>query len=330
MSFNQIMLDLNLNILPPSDKELISIISNVIINPDLCVRISINTIFKGIYTIKSGLFSDITFEIMHGLPTSNNSLALVEPVTKAGTEVKLYIIPFDKNNNYVKAESINLKSSDLSFHASYKYKQNGDFTLYNNLADPKLELIEYPKGSKIMLNSLSFSIILQYQGPNYFRATLGVNEIKCVNCVSNVLPSEPLFNYFLFQFFESVKGSFSELAENTVFDNVKSEPIIRIIPRDKFLNIIPFISDFTLYNLSFTEKKNVQNIYKFKIHFEDDKKQQLIEYIQNDNSIINKDLSFKTLTKGVYILNITQNAIIKSKIVIIRSVNIKLNTLKLS
>jgi len=300
---------INFNVIPPSAKSNFSIISSFILNQDSTVQININAIFSGTYTIKSSLFSNINFDIFPGIPSSNNSLAIADSEIIAGGNAKLYIIPFDKNNNLIDAENTKTKET---YKASYKYKIKDDYVSYLIISDPTMEQIEFPKNSKSLIKAFVFTTQLKYKGQNFFRVIIFNNEIKCVNCITNVIPAEPDFKYFLFTYFDPTKASFTELIENTYFDNRKTEPIIRVYPRDRYLNLISLISGFGKYSLTFTDNKNIKNIYKFKVSNNDDNKQEYIQFIQNDIFEVNKDLFFNTLTKGDYTLTITENSLFRN------------------
>jgi len=295
--------DVNFTVGPPAEKANVSIISNFNINQDSSVSIQIYSIFSGDYSLKSSLFAEAKFNILPGFPSSNNSLAIAEKEVTAGATVKLYVIPYDKNNNLIDPQNIRTKEP---FKASFKYKIKDDYVAYLDLADPVIE--------NNFVKSFAFTTQLKFKGQNFFRVMFLNSEIKCVNCITNVLPAEPIFNFFLFSFFDSNKGQFSELIDNTAFDNSKTEPIIRLYPRDKFQNLISTIRKFDRYALSFTEKKNPIIIYKFKVSNIDDGKQEYIEFKQNDEFAVNKDVFFKTLTKGEYILTVSEDINLKKTI----------------
>lgn len=296
--------DVNMNILPPEDKSSFSIISKLNVNLDSSVQIYISPIFAGKYTLKSTLFKDIAFNVIPGLPTSNNSLAIVNKEIVAGGIVKMIVIPFDKNNNLCNAENIRTKEK---FSAYFKYKINSDYVSYLDMGSFTIDNYEFPEGSKFIVKAYIFEAQLKFKGQNFFKVIFTNNEIKCVNCITNVLPSNALFDTFYISYFDPVKGSFADLIDNTAFDNIKTEPIIRLYPRDQYFNFINTITEFSSYSLSFIDKKNAQTIYKFKTFNIDDGKQEYIQFSQNDDFAVNKDLTFSTLTKGEYILIINYN-----------------------
>jgi hypothetical protein len=291
-----------LTVTPPSDKIGNQIRISSLITSDSIQTYEINSIYKGIYEIKTNISNEINFEITYGLPSDSFSLAIADKQVTAGNISKLYIIPYDKNNNLI--DAINMPTTER-FRAILNWPSgNKDLGKATKIEQKLFD--SYSINNNKAVSAFLIEEQLKFRGDNLFSVFYENKEIKCLNCLTTVTSNIKTLDNFYITYFDTESSSFKELLNNTNFDNVKSDAIIRIFPRDIYGNKIDIISNFSDYTLTFKEKNNLQIIYKFKISNIDDGNEEFIEFKINDNSEVNKDLTFSTLTKGEYIVTVSE------------------------
>ena len=287
---NQEIATVTYSIVPPSDHSDFNVVSSIVKNSDYTFKVDIQPIYSGQYTIKSLYFTnDYTFSTRPGAVYASNSVMFTaEESAIAGETVKAYIIPYDKNNNYVdptKYISVN------PFSVSYKFQVDGTYVNYIELTNAKIENFSF--GAKTF-NTFAYSNVLTHKDSNYYRATMGNSELKCLRCIVVVNAGPMSFENSKFMRFDTSSGTFQEITDSSVEDNTKVDLIYRIYPRDAYGNEIETLTNLSKYSI--TLEKDV--VYPLALSNTDDGKQQYAEFQKKD--VIGATYSYDTLTGGNY------------------------------
>jgi hypothetical protein len=297
----------------------VAVSSTLVKNSDNSLTLTVNSNYSGTYKITSSLLGEsYTFEVLPGAPSALNSLVKTPAKATAGDNVKIYLIPFDAYSNYINPTS---KGVTNNFVVTYKYKDaSGNFVDYVQLSNFTIE--PYPgddMGCK-NCNAYTYNLQLKVRGQNYFRVTLGASaEIKCVNCMTDVAPGPVTFSQYDFRRYDSLTGKFISLQDGANEDNSKVDIIYRVYPRDNFLNKIDSLIDSIRYSVTLTDKDG--KTYTLKNMTPNGYPQEYVEFVKNDGNIINKDLTYNTLTGGSYTATfsytVINTEIVKKNIVLI-------------
>ena len=290
--------NVNLKITPPSNKQNVQITSNIVLNPDNSIIITVNSIFAGTYTLSSNYFiKPYTFNVNPGKYFAQNSLAVVPTSAVAGNNINLYIIPFDANNNY-----IDPSTRTNIFNVTYNYKDPNTLSYIPYIPINTFQVGPYPNSdisSCSNCNAYVYTVQTNYRDQNNFVFTLNnTSAVTCINCVTNVLPGQLAFNNSLLMRYNSASGAFNKLTNNVQEDNSKLDIKYRLYPRDSFSNSINSMPSPLNYTLVLTDMSGV-NYYLYNNVF-NTTTQQYIEFIKNDNSSVNGDLAYNTLVTGNY------------------------------
>ena len=132
-----------------------------------------------------------------------------------------------------------------------------------------------------------------------FRSTVEGNEIQCYNCLTTVTPD---INYFPSSYFARYGSTnkFVEMTDQFSEENTKVDPIYRIYCRDQFKN---FISICSKNNYTMTLKDSSDSKYTYIFKVSDNKEQNFVEFIKNDDKGVNNNL-YENLVRGDYSLEI--------------------------
>ena len=244
----------------------------------------------------TGLYFPNKYNIIftHGEPDADNSLLEVSKKEAwVAEEVKIYITPYDKYNNYIDASEY----KDISPY-QVKYTNEGNTT--------KVILEKYIIEKKEELNVISYNGTFYVKGTTKINGFIDTKEIKCITCRINIKSKDIYFlnNYVLR--FESSKNDFETLKNGITEQNTKEEPIYRLYPRDKYFNDIDFIPKEKLENYAAYLKSQKENvIYHLKLNNKELTNQEYAEFIINDDKNINGELTYETLVTGFYDLVFT-------------------------
>ena len=287
---NQDVATVTYSIVPPSEHSDANVVTSIVKNSDYTFKVDIQPIYSGLYTIKSLFFSkDYTFSTRPGEVYATNSVMFTaEESAIAGDAVKAYIIPYDKNNNYVdpsKYITVN------PFSVSYKYQVDGTYVNYIDI--PKSQIESFSFGQKTF-NTFAYENVLTHKDSNYYRATMGNSELKCLRCIVVVNAGPMSFTNSKLMRFDTSSGSFQEITDASVEDNNLVDIIYRIYPRDAYDNEIETITDLNKYSI--TLEKDV--VYPLGLFNTDDGKQQYAEFQKKD--VEGQTYTYNTLTAGKY------------------------------
>lgn len=274
--------------------------AKVVKNLDLTYFFTVSPTISGDYSFTTKYINDgkaVTFNVESGAPHENNSLLVAPNTSIAGQEVKVFIIPYDVNGNYVDPKRIESNPYKLAF----KYQVDKDnFSKYEAINPAGTEITD----SK---NAFLFKVALIRRDLNYFKATLGEDKvIKTQNGITNVSPSSPVYENFLFQRMNPESSLFEEMKNDVQYThpNLKADPIFRIFPRDAYFNSIDKIAEADVFTAVCTEDK-VNGPTSLLINNSKGKKD--IPYVEiiKDSSKENKN-QWNNLVKGQYVISFTK------------------------
>ena len=246
--------------------------------------------------VVTGLYFPDKYNILftHGEPNADNSLLEVSKTEAwVGEEVKIYITPYDKYNNYIDA----MEYADISPY-QVKYTNAGSKT--------KVIMEKYIIEKKDELNVLSYNGAFYVKGITKIDGYIDTQEIKCITCRINIKTKDVDFlNSYVLRF-DSSKNDFELLKNGTVEKNTKEEPIYRLYPRDHYLNDVDFIPKEKLEKYkAYLKNQNESTIYHLKLNNKQLINQEYAEFIINDDETVNRELTYKTLVGGFYDLVFT-------------------------
>jgi hypothetical protein len=280
--------------------------SSIVKNGNKSFTFTINGIYAGTYTISAGLLGEnYSFSILPGQPYAKNCLSKVPPSATAGDKIQVYIIPFDANNNYIQPSS--LTKNDFYVSYSYKDRTSGSFVNYIPIYDFSIKAypdndvsVKLDAANNSTLNAFSYDVTLIYRGVNDFQVSLGTsNSLKCLNCMTTVAPGKMVFDQSSFMRYDSLSGSFLSLTTSANEDNAKTDLIYRLYPRDAYKNVIDLIDDVSLFSLTLYDKQNIPYYLK-RSNPSSEKSGVFVEFVKDDKSVNNPDLTYNTLTGGAY------------------------------
>ena len=246
--------------------------------------------------VVTGLYFPNKYNILftHGQPWADNSLLEVSKTEAwVGEEVKIYITPYDRYNNYIDA-------TEFAETSPYQVK-------YTNAGSKTKVIMEkYTIEDKSGLNVLSYNGAFYVKGVTKIDGYIDTQEIKCVLCRINIKTKDVDFlNSYVLRF-DSGKNDFELLKNGTVEKNTKEEPIYRLYPRDQYLNDVDFIPKEKLEKYkAYLKNQNETSVYKLKLNNKVFTNQEYAEFIINDDKTVNGDLTYKTLVRGFYDLVFT-------------------------
>ena len=246
--------------------------------------------------VVTGLYFPNKYNILftHGQPWADNSLLEVSKTEAwVGEEVKIYITPYDRYNNYIDA-------TEFAETSPYQVK-------YTNAGSKTKVIMEkYTIEDKSGLNVLSYNGAFYVKGVTKIDGYIDTQEIKCVLCRINIKTKDVDFlNSYVLRF-DSGKNDFELLKNGTVEKNTKEEPIYRLYPRDQYLNDVDFIPKEKLEKYkAYLKNQNETSVYKLKLNNKEFTNQEYAEFIINDDKTVNGDLTYKTLVRGFYDLVFT-------------------------
>ena len=261
-------------------------------------NIQLKPIFAGVYTISSAYFNyNYTFKSYSGAPSSQNSIIIANATAIAGQMQSVYIIPYDKYNNLINPTNLNINKYSLY----RKWIENGNYVNYASVPNPTIN--NYIKSDGTVVSAIQYQVNLTNQNLNVFRGTLEtVNEISCQNCFTMVFPNKADFISSLVLVYDFFKGIFEQITDNLVLKNSNSYPIIRVLMRDQYKNMINVIDRNLSYYATISDRKN----FVYRLNSSIDPSNSYIEFLKCNDPKINKIL-YENIVQGYYFLTISNS-----------------------
>ena len=259
------------------------------------IIITLKSTYAGEHTV-TGKYFPMSYSIIFtpGAPYAGNSeLEVSKTEVYAGEEIKIYITPYDKYNNYIDARQY----AETSPY-QVKYVNEGSITVKVITEKHSIETVNN-------INVLSYPGIFYIRGITTINGYIDTDQIKCISCRVNILTKDIDFlnNYVLR--YEQSKNAFETLKNGTVEKNAKDEPIYRLYPRDEYKNDVDVIPTEVLNTYKATLKsQNETTEYKLKLNNKNKENQQYAEFVIDD-SIQEGQYTYKTLVGGYYNLEFT-------------------------
>ncbi len=271
----------------------------VVKNSDFTYFITVKPTLAGGYSFKTNYLNKGTpakFSVACGKPHDNTSLLIAPEKSVAGEEVKVYIIPFDVNGNYVDPNK--LKSNP--YKLAYKYTiEKDNLSNYFPIALAGIEI-----NTKQKKAGYFFRVTLIKRDENFFKATLGEDKvIKAVNSMTTVAPAAPVYEKFLFETFNPTLKKFVEMEGVITIPNKTCDPILRIWPRDRFLNSIDVIQNLDVFTALATDVKGNKS---FLLNTKVGKKNLPYVEIKKDPDTNRNKNQWHGLVKGKYDISFTK------------------------
>ena len=263
-------------------------------NKDGVIIITLQSTYAGEHTVEGAYFPLEKYSIVftHGQPSADNSLLDISHTERyVGEEVKIYITPYDKYNNYINANEYKTTSP-----YQVKYTNEGNIT--------KIIMQAYS------IEEVQGKNVLSYPGTFYVRGNTDVygyidtDQIRCVKCRINIKSKDVYFLNSDVLRYESSKAEFETLKNGTEEKNAKEEPVYRLYPRDKYKNLVDFIpKDVLVAYKAYFKNQNESTTYQLKLNNKETVNQKYAEFVIND--IEGSQVTYKTLIGGFYDLVFT-------------------------
>ena len=268
--------------------------AETVADKDGAIIITLQSTYAGEHTVVGAYFPLKQYNIVftHGQPSADNSLLDVSHTERyVGEEVKIYITPYDKYNNYIDASEYKTTSP-----YQVKYTNEGNVT--------KVIMQAYS------IEEVQGKNVLSYPGTFYVRGTTNVygyidtDQIKCVKCRINIKSKDVYFLNSDVLRYESSKAEFETLKNGTIEKNAKEEPVYRLYPRDKYKNLVDFIpKDVLVKYTAYFKSQSESTTYQLKLNNKETENQEFAEFVIND--VEGSQVTYKTLVGGYYDLVFT-------------------------
>jgi len=234
-----------------------------------------------------------TILFTHGEPDADNSIVDVSHTERyVGEEVKVYITPYDKYNNYIDA----MEYKDVS---PYQVKYSNEVQ-----SEKKVMTIKYSVENKDGLNVLSYPGAFFIKGITTVYGFIDTKQVHCRSCRINIKAKDISFPDTNVLRYDSVKNTFETLKNGTVEHNTKEEPVYRLYPRDQYLNDIDLIPEEKLKTYkAYFKSQNSSVVYNLKLNNKEYKNQAYAEFVIND--VPGETVTWATLVGGYYDLVFT-------------------------
>ena len=257
------------------------------------IIITLKSTYAGVHTLTGQYFpKDYQITFTHGQPDADMSILEVSKTEAwVAEEIKIYITPYDKYNNYIDANEYKTTSP-------YQVKYSNDGSAIQVIKSA--HSIE-KKDDK---NVLSYPGTFTIKGTTTVYGYIDTKQIKCVSCIINIKSRDIDFmsNYALR--YENSKKEFELLQDGAVEKNTKEEPIYRLYPRDKYKNNIDVIPEETLKKYSAYLKSQSEAVtYNLKLNNIEYTNQEYAEFVIND--IEGSSVKYSVLGEGFYDLVFT-------------------------
>ena len=259
------------------------------------IIITLKSTYAGLHNV-TGLYFPLnlyTITFTHGEPDADNSIIEVSHTERyVGEEVKVYITPYDKFNNYIDAN---------------EYKETSPYQVkYSNEGENEKKVFteKYSIEVKDGLKVLSYPGAFFIKGTTIVFGFIDNQQIKCVSCRVNIKAKDLYFPNSNVLRLESSKNIFETLKNGTVEHNTKEEPVYRLYPRDKYENDIDIIPEEKLKTYyAYFKSQNTSTLYKLKLNNKEFVNQSYAEFVIND--IPGETVTWATLVGGYYDLVFT-------------------------
>ena len=222
-----------------------------------------------------------------GAAYADNSLLEVSDTERwVGQEVKIYVTPFDKYNNYIDASIY----KDVS---PYQIKYSNEKEA-NQVIKIKQE-IEVKDGRNVLSYPASFFV----RGITTVSGYIDISPIICVSCRINIKAKDIDFLKYNALRFDYDKNDFETLKNGTVEKNTKVEPIYRLYPQDQYGNKIDTIpqQDLVKYK-AYLSSQSEDVIYNLKLNNKQTNDQEYAEFVIDDENAVGD--KYEDLTGGFY------------------------------
>ena len=259
------------------------------------ILITLKSTYAGEHIVTGKYFPLDKYKIIFtpGAPNADNSeLEVSKTEAFAGEEIRVFITPYDKYNNYIDAKQF---ENESPYQVKYTDEQSNS---------PKVILEKPIVESRNDLNVLSYPAVFYVKGITTVSGFIDLAQIKCVSCRVNIKTKDIDFLNSLVQRFEPTKNDFETLKNGTVEKNAKDEPIYRLYPRDKYSNGIDAIpKDQLVKYTAYLRSQNESTVYNLKLNNKVLENQPYAEFVIDDDA--NPGLTYKTLVGGYYDLVFT-------------------------
>ncbi|MCP3685507.1 MAG: hypothetical protein GY861_22885, partial [bacterium] len=168
------------------------------------------------------------------------------------------------------------------FHINYSVPPKSAFESEDK-GEGKIGVIQY---------KLEYTLAADY----VFRTLVENRECKCANCNLEVLPAAPSFEHFQILRYGS-SNSWTGFPEVIKEDNTKTQPLYRIVARDRFNNFCPKF-DKSQYSFTVYDNSKQKNGYKLLVN-EKVKEENILEVGVNDSKAANNN-KWENLVSGGY------------------------------
>ena len=226
-----------------------------------------------------------------GAPNADNSLLEVSDTDVwVGQEVKIYITPYDKYNNYIDASAY----KDVS---PYQVKYSNEKET-NKVITVK-QSVEVKDGKNVLTYPASFYV----KGITTINGYIDANPIHCVVCKINIKAKDIDFLNSNVLRLEPTKNEFEVLKNGTVEKNTKDEPLYRLYPRDEFGNSIDILPEDEIKKYSsYLSAQFEDTVYNLKLNNKETTNQEYAEFAIDDD---NNKHKYTDLVGGFYDLIFT-------------------------
>ena len=216
----------------------------------------------------------------------NSLLEVSDTEIWVGEEVKIYVTPFDKYNNYIDASIY----KDVS---PYQIKYSNEKEA-NQVIKIKQE-IEVKDGRNVLSYPASFFV----RGITTVNGYIDISPIICVSCRININAKDIDFLNYNALRFDYDKNDFETLKNGTVEKNTKVEPIYRLYPQDQYGNKIDTIpqQDLVKYK-AYLSSQSEDVIYNLKLNNKQTNDQEYAEFVIDDENAVGD--KYSDLTGGFY------------------------------